>query len=155
MAVSDLAAVSSISDAVHGRYTEPIAVYAERLALYPAGCHVLERDAAVAGYLIGHPWFREDPPRLGALLGAIPPDADSYYLHDIALLPEARAAGAGKAALALVMAQARALGLSDIALMAVGGADRYWAAQGFAYVPRDVDPSYGDGAYLMLGAVLI
>lgn len=155
MAACDLAAVSSISDAVHGRYTEPIAVYAERLALYPAGCRVLEQDSALVGYLIGHPWFREHPPKLGALLGAIPPDADSYYLHDIALLPAARAAGAGKAGLDLAMVQARALGLSDIALMAVGGADRFWSSRGFAYVPREVDPSYGDDAYLMLGAVLI
>ena len=149
----DLAAVSAISDAVHGRYTEPVAVYAERLALYPAGCRVLECEGEVAGYLIAHPWHRNSPPKLGALLGAIPADADSYYLHDIALLPAARGTGAGKTALDFVKACARALGLSDIALMAVGGADRYWAAQGFAYVPRDVDSSYGDGAYLMLGAI--
>jgi GNAT superfamily N-acetyltransferase len=155
MSASDLASVSAISDAVHGRYTEPMAVYAERLDLYPAGCRVFEQGDAVIGYLITHPWHRDSPPRLGALLGAIPADADSYYLHDIALLPAARGTGAGKAALDFVRARARALGLSDIALMAVGGADRYWAAQGFAYVPRDVDPSYGDGAYLMLGAVLI
>ncbi|WP_233503334.1 GNAT family N-acetyltransferase [Sphingomonas psychrotolerans] len=155
MSAGDLATVSSISDAVHGRFTEPVAIYAERLALYPAGCRVLERTGGVVGYLISHPWHRENPPKLGALLGAIPPDADSYYLHDLALLPAARGTGAGKAALDFVKAQARALGFSDIALMAVGGADRYWAAQGFAYVPRDVDPSYGPAAYLMLGAVLI
>jgi ribosomal protein S18 acetylase RimI-like enzyme len=153
MAAGDLAAVSSISDAVHGRFTEPVAVYAERLALYPAGCCVLEQDGAVAGYLISHPWHREDPPKLGALLGAIPPDADAYYLHDIALLPAARGSGAAKAALDSVRARARALGFADIALMAVGGADLYWTAQGFAYVPRAVDPSYGNDAYLMLGAI--
>lgn len=153
MSAGDLAAVSAISDAVHGRFTEPVAVYAERLALYPAGCRLLVQDDAAIGYLITHPWYREDPPKLGAMLGAIPADADAYYLHDIALLPAARGTGAGEAALAFVKAHARGLGLSDIALMAVGGADRYWAAQGFAYVPRDVDSSYGDGAYLMLGAI--
>ncbi|WP_240700171.1 GNAT family N-acetyltransferase [Sphingomonas gei] len=155
MREADLASVSAISDAVHGRFTEPVAVYAERLALYPSGCRVLEHDDAVAGYLIAHPWHRDVPPKLGAMLGAIPPDADAYYLHDIALLPAARGTGAGNEALDLVTAQARALGLSDIALMAVGGADRYWAAQGFAYAPGDEDPSYGPDAYLMLGAVLI
>jgi GNAT superfamily N-acetyltransferase len=155
MSAGDLAAVSAISDAVHGRFTEPVAVYAERLALYPAGCRVLEQDAAVVGYLISHPWYREAPPKLGALLGTIPPDADSYYLHDLALLPIARGTGAGKAALDFVKARARALGFSDIALMAVGGADLYWARQGFAYVPGDVDPTYASDAHLMLGAVLI
>lgn len=154
MRQSDLAAVSAISDAVHGRFTESVEVYAERLALYPEGCRVLEQDGAVVGYLISHPWHRDDPPKLGATLGAIPAAPDSYYLHDIALLPAARGAGASKAALDFVKTRARALGLVDIALMAVGGADRFWAAQGFAYVPRAVDPSYGDDAYLMLGAAL-
>lgn len=153
MREADLAAVSAISDAVHGRYTEPVAVYAERLALYPEGCRVLEQDDVAVGYLITHPWHREDPPKLGALLGAIPADADSYYLHDIALLPAARGSGAGRTALEFVKAQAHALGFADIALMAVGGADRYWTKQGFAYVPGAVDPSYGDDAYLMLGAI--
>jgi len=154
MRAEDLAAVSAVSDMVHGRFTEPLAVYAERLALYPSGCRVLEQDGAVVGYLISHPWHRDDPPKLGAMLGAIPAAPDSYYLHDIALLPAARGAGASKAALDFVKAQTRALGLVDIALMAVGGADRFWAAHGFAYVPRDTDPSYGADAYLMLGAVL-
>jgi GNAT superfamily N-acetyltransferase len=153
MQSGDLAVASAISDAVHRRYTEPTAVYAERLALYPAGCFVLERDGDVLGYLVSHPWHREKPPKLGALLGAIPDDADAYYLHDLALLPAARGSGAGRAALDLVKAHARALGFADIALMAVGGADRYWTRQGFAYVPRAVDPSYGDDAYLMLGAI--
>jgi GNAT superfamily N-acetyltransferase len=155
MREADLAAVSAISDAVHGRFTEPAAVYAERLALYPSGCLVLEQGGAVAGYLITHPWYRDAPPKLAAMLGAIPAHADSYYLHDIALLPAARGTGAARAALDFVKARARALGLSDIALMAVGGADRFWAAQGFAYVPRDADPSYGADAYLMLGAVAL
>lgn len=153
MRAEDLAAVSAISDAVHGRYTEPVAVYAERLELDPAGCLVLEAAGDVIGYLIAHPWHRDDPPRLGALLGAIPADSGTYYLHDIALLPAARGTGAGKAALALVVARARALGLTDVTLTAVGGADRFWFAQGFDPVPHAPDPSYGAGTHLMRMAV--
>lgn len=153
MRAGDLAEVSAISDAVHGAYTEPMAVYAERLDLYPDGCRVFEQDGAVAGYLITHPWHRDQPPKLGALLGDIPGDADTYYLHDIALLPAARGTGAGKAALDFVMDRARALGFADIALMAIGGADRFWAAQGFVHVPHAVDPSYGAGAHRMRMAI--
>lgn len=149
MREADLPAVSAISDAVHGRYTEPMAVYAERLGLHPGGCRVLERDGEIAGYLVTHPWHRDSPPKLGAMLGAIPPEADTYYLHDIALLPAARGTGASKAALEFVVDRASALGLPDITLMAVGGADRFWAAQGFDYLPRDADLSYGTGAHLM------
>ncbi|MCX8474481.1 MAG: GNAT family N-acetyltransferase [Sphingomonas sp.] len=153
MRETDLAAVATISDAVHGRFTEPVAVYAERLALYPSGCRVLEQDGEVAGYLITHPWHRDESPKLGALLGAIPPQADTYYLHDIALLPSARGTGAGKAVLDFVMDRARALGFADITLMAIGGADRFWAAQGFVYVPHAMDPSYGAGAHRMRMAI--
>ena len=153
MQASDLAAVSAISDAVHGAWTEPLAVYAERLDLQPDGCRVFEADGAVAGYLITHPWHRDEPPKLGALLGTIPGDADTYYLHDIALLPAARGTGAGRAALDFVMERARTLGFADITLMAIGGADRFWAAQGFAYVPYAVDPSYGAGAHRMRMAI--
>lgn len=153
MQADDLAAVSAISDAVHGAYTEPLAVYAERLDLYPDGCRIFERDGAVAGYLVTHPWHRHSPPKLGALLGAIPGDANTYYLHDIALLPTARGTGAGRAALDFVVDHARALGFADVTLMAIGGADRFWAAQGFAYVPRAVDRSYGAGAHRMRMAI--
>nr|WP_294810033.1 GNAT family N-acetyltransferase [uncultured Sphingomonas sp.] len=155
MRAGDLAAVSAISDAVHGHYTEPVAVYAERLALHPAGCRVFECEGEVAGYLISHPWHRQNPPKLGARLGAIPADADTFYLHDIALLPSARGTDAGKIALDLVVGDARALSFTDITLMAVGGADRYWAAQGFDIVPREADPSYGAGAHLMRMPVAI
>lgn len=153
MREDDLAAVSAISDAVHGRFTEPVTVYAERLALYPSGCRVLERDGQAAGYLITHPWHRDQPPKLGGLLGAIPPQANTYYLHDIALLPSARGTGAGKAARDFVMDRARALGFADITLMAIGGAHRFWAAQGFTYVSQAVDPSYGAGAHRMRMAI--
>lgn len=153
MQADDLAAVSAISDAVHGAFTEPMAVYAERLDLYPDGCRVFEAEGAAAGYLVTHPWHRDSPPKLGASLGAIPPRANTYYLHDIALLPSARGTGAGKAALDFVVNHARALGFADITLMAIGGADRFWAVQGFAYVPHAVDSSYGAGAHLMRMAI--
>jgi GNAT superfamily N-acetyltransferase len=149
MRARDLASVSAISDAVHQRFSEPMAVYAERLDLHPAGCLVFERGGTIVGYLVGHPWRRDSPPKLGALLGAIPPDADTFYLHDVALLPAARGTGAGKAATAFAADRARALGLEDVTLMAVGGADRFWAGQGFEYVTSDVDPSYGPGCFRM------
>src|SRR3546814_6378061 len=80
----------AISDAVHGAFTEAQPVYAERLALWPEGCHILETGEGVAGYLTAHPWRLGAPPALGAMLGTLPAPADVYYLHDNALLPAAR-----------------------------------------------------------------
>jgi hypothetical protein len=78
MGVADLAEVTAISAAVHGGYAEPVEIYAERLALYPAGCFVCEVDGVVRGLLVTHPWRCGAPPPLGALLGSIPVDADTY-----------------------------------------------------------------------------
>ncbi|WP_298395671.1 GNAT family N-acetyltransferase [Sphingobium sp.] len=145
---ADLPAAKAISDAVHGAYTEDMAVYAERLALYPDGCKVLERDGSLLGYLIAHPWRSDAPPALGRLLGAIPASADIYYLHDLALLPDARGSGAGAGGTAMAIAQAQAAGYACVMLMAVGGADSFWARQGFTRLPDRI-ASYGKEACLM------
>jgi ribosomal protein S18 acetylase RimI-like enzyme len=146
MTVADLPAVAAISAAVHGRYGEPVEVYAERLALWPSGCFVWQQGEDIAGLLVAHPWHRATSPELGALLGAIPQDADSFYLHDIALLPETRGQGAGKAATALVIDRARSAGYRDITLVAVNGAEAFWTTQGFAIVEAG---GYGPGTYRM------
>lgn len=149
MRAVDLPVVVTISDAVHGDFTEPLATFADRLAHYPAGCAIFERDGAPLGYLISHPWPRDAaPPKLGGLLGAIP-SADSYYLHDIALLPAARGSGAGATATAFAMRQANIEGCRDIRLVAIQGADSYWHAQGFDYVGGTIDGPYGPGSHLM------
>jgi hypothetical protein len=90
MQEADLDAVSAISDAVHGDYTEPCSVYAERRDLFPQGCFVLDAGRGVKGYLIVHPWRHGGPPPLGEAMGALPDQPDSLYLHDLALVPDAR-----------------------------------------------------------------
>lgn len=153
----DLPAIVALSDSVHGDYTEDSAIYAERLALYPDGCFTLWLGDRITGYLVSHPWHRDSPPALNRALGSIPAAADTYYLHDIALLPDARGHGAGRAAVDLIFDRARQAGFQDVTLMAINGADQFWAAVGFAYVD-DSDPtapsgSYGAGAYLMRCAI--
>lgn len=153
----DLPAIASISDAVHDRYSEDLATYTERLTLYPSGCFTLWQGDRIIGYLISHPWHRDSPPALNAALGSIPATADTYYLHDIALLPDARGGGSGRRAVDMVIDLARKGGFQDVTLIAVNGADRFWASIGFAYV-EDADtaaqPSnYGAGTYLMRRAV--
>lgn len=146
---ADLPAVVRISDVVHGDFTEPLETFADRLVHYPAGCAMFERDGEPLGYLISHPWPRDAaPPKLRALLGAIPA-ADSYYLHDIALLPAARGTGAGATATAFALRQAEIEGCRDIRLVAIQGADSYWHAQGFAYAGGEMVGPYGPGSHLM------
>ena len=153
MRPDDLPTVVRISDAVHGEFTEPLETFADRLTHYPAGCAILERDGEALGYLISHPWPRDAaPPKLGVRMDSIP-TSDSYYLHDIALLPAARGTGAGGAAMAFVLGQAASAGCDEIRLVAVNGADSYWATQGFAYAEPDADGPYGRGSFLMARSV--
>lgn len=149
MTAADLPAVTAISTEVHGRYAESLEVYAERLRLCPAGCFTCEVDGTARGFLVTHPWRRTaPPPALGAMLHAIPHPADTWYLHDIALLPDTRGLGAGQAAVALVNDLAQGAGVLDITLVAVNGADRFWAARGFDYVDAEAG-GYGPGTYVM------
>lgn len=149
MREGDLPTVVEIADEVHGVFTEPLAVYAERLALYPDGCRIFEKDGAIVGFLVTHPWHRDAAPKIGAMLGRIPEGTGSYYLHDIALLPAARGTGAGGAAMAFVLEQAARAGCDEILLVAVHGADSYWSAQGFDYAEPGADGPYGPGSHMM------
>ncbi|WP_348384902.1 GNAT family N-acetyltransferase, partial [Streptococcus pneumoniae] len=80
------------------------------MALYPAGCFMLEIGGRPAGYVLSHPWLFGQLPALNALLGHLPGAPSTYYIHDIALLPEARGSGAASAIVATLVAHATAQG---------------------------------------------
>ncbi len=89
----DIASVTAVANVVHLDFFEDEAVFRDRFKLYPAGCFVLARDTEILGYGISHPWKLDTVPALNAVLGELPDDTNTYYIHDIALLPEARSAG--------------------------------------------------------------
>lgn len=156
MTERDLAAVNAIADMVHPGFPEDARIFAERLALHPAGCMVLADDKgpSLHGYLLSHPWHARRPPALNSLLSAIPTDATTYYVHDIALLPSARGAGAASAAVARITAEALRCSLPDISLVAVNGSAPFWQHHGFVETRAPaLDAklaSYGDDARYML-----
>jgi GNAT superfamily N-acetyltransferase len=132
-------------------------VLAEKQRLYPTGAWLCERDGAACGYFLTHPWHADSIPPLDTLLGAIPEDAGTYYLHDLALLPEARGAGAAREAVATALRHATAEGFGTASLVAVNGSQRFWALQGFAVadVPHLSDElrDYEPGARYMRRAL--
>ncbi|MFT4275395.1 MAG: GNAT family N-acetyltransferase [Rhodopseudomonas sp.] len=137
MTPADLAAVNAIAAVVHAAYPEDATVFAERLALHPGGCFVLDTAHGLGGYLISHPWHLSQPPALNALLGSVPQPASTYYLHDVALLPEARGGGAASAVIRELVRHAA--GIADnITLVALSGTVQFWQRQGFA---RLADPA--------------
>jgi len=149
MTTSDLDAVYRIAAIVHPDFPEDDAVLAEKLALYPDGCLVLEDEVGITGYVFSHPYPFGQSPALNTRLVALS-DADGcYYLHDIALLPEARGNGAATRAVTMIMDRARDIGFDRIALTAVSYAITYWTKMGFASEDGTDPDSYGADALYM------
>jgi len=134
MTRADLAAVGAVAATVHPDYPEDAAVFEERLSLDPAGCHVYADGAAITGYILSHPWIGRQPPSLNTLLGSIPADADTYYIHDIALLGPARGHGAARAILNQLIERARRSGFTNLSLIAVNESAAFWRRHGFDIV---------------------
>lgn len=153
MAPDDLDGVVAVARVAFPEHPEDRACFAERLALAPASCFVLEGEDGVAGYLIAYPWPLEAIPPLDTLLGGLPETRETWYLHDLALLPEVRGGGYARSGLDLLFGRIDA----PIALVSVNESAAFWQAQGF--VPQDSPAlraklaSYGPGAHYMVRRV--
>jgi ribosomal protein S18 acetylase RimI-like enzyme len=152
MVAADLPVVKSLADLIHPAFPESEAVFANRLALHPAGCAVLGGADGLKGYVLSHPWLDRSPPPLDAVLTPAT-SPTTYYIHDLALLPETRGSGVGTAIVGVLAARARAGNLPNMTLVAVNNSVHFWQRQGFTVTD---DPalsaklaSYGDQARFM------
>ena len=132
----DLPAVEAIAAQVHPDFPEDLAVFTERLRLAPDGSRFLELGGQPAGYMLAHPWRFGELPALNALLGEIPADADTFYLHDLALLPAARGTGAAAMVVGDMLRLARLRGYPSASLVAVNGSLPFWYKHGFRIAKR-------------------
>jgi ribosomal protein S18 acetylase RimI-like enzyme len=152
MRAGDLDAVLRIAAAVHPGLPEEPEVFAERLRLWPAGCFVL--GEAPLGYVISHPWFYGEPPALNTRLGVLPAAPSTFYIHDLAILPEAR--GGGHAASIVTRLITHARDLPSLSLIAVSNSAPFWERHGFRAVDdhalRAKLASYGADARFMVRA---
>lgn len=128
---TDMDGVAAIAAQLHPALTERLEVLAEKLRLFPAGCRKLVAGDAMCGYALAHPWLLAEPPALDAFLSTLPADADCLFIHDVAVLPEARGSGAAAAYMAEAEAVARADHWPAIALIAAYGTVRLWQRFGF------------------------
>lgn len=155
LTADDLAAVLEIQWLCHdaSRIESAQSFDAKRQAS-PTSCFVASLDGRSVGYLVAIPAKAGQPPPLNGASCPVPRDADALYLHDLAVHPEARAAGV---AVALVRAFFDALGrqgFSQACLTAVNGSTAFWQRQGFRGAMPDAAAaggmaSYGEGAQYM------
>ncbi len=156
LAASDLPGLLAVQRACYGEgFVESAEVFARRLAS-PANCSlVLVREGGeVAGYLAA---YRSALHKVTPLHGDFEPvaQADTLYLHDMAVHPAHAGQGLAAALLAPLWQRARAEGLRHSALVAVQGAQGYWERHGYAVLAlqdagqRERLLGYGGGAVYM------
>jgi GNAT superfamily N-acetyltransferase len=154
MTSGDLADVQVLADTIHVEHPEEPRVFFERLRLYPQGCVVLEVDGRLIGYALTHPWRYGEPPSLNSHLGDVPSDPTTYYVHDVALLPEARGKGYAVRIGDWLVDYAARGGFPNLSLVAVNGSQRFWEKLGFrvTVIPGLESKllSYGADAVLMV-----
>ena len=149
MTVNDVDGLLRVADEVHPDLPEGAHVFAERVYLFPEGCLVLVENEKVCGYAISHPIRQRQPPALDSLLGKIAPDADQYYIHDLAVLPGHR--GKNYAAECVNKLLDIAKGYPTSCLVSVYGTEPFWRRFGFCPEPvddvlEDKLKDYGSGA---------
>lgn len=121
----------------------------------PHTCFAAVTAAGVVGYLITVPVLYPDLPALDAPTFEVPPDADTLYLHDLAVTDAGRGVGAGRTLVLSALDAGRARGLASACLVAIQDSVRYWERFGFAAVVPPGDrvaaklASYGATAQLM------
>ena len=111
---------------------------------------------ALCGYAIAYAQSPDAPLALHQLLpaGSAPRPGAWLYLHDIAVHPEHAGQRLAQRLLSQVLARARQHGLAQAMLVAVHGAEAYWARHGFRARPAPMPVSgFGDEAVWMMRAL--
>ena len=131
MTAYDLPAVQAIADTVHLDFYESAEVLAERQQIYHNGCYLLEIGEKPVGYVLSHPWIYASLRPLNTVLGQLPPQPNTYYIHDLCLLPVARRIGSAGKIVGALTKHAQALDYPTMSLVAVNGSVPYWEKHGF------------------------
>lgn len=154
MTTLDLPSVEAVAAIVHPDFPEDATIFAERLRLYPEGARLFELGGQPAGYILSHPWTLGQFPPLNGLLGALPTAADTFYIHDLALLNAARGTGAAAMIVGDILRHARLMGFATVSLVAVNNSALFWYKHGFRALvaPELADKlnSYEPAARLMV-----
>lgn len=157
MSAADVSNVNIIADRIHSNLPERPEVFAEKQRLSPETCLTLWKGPNIVGYGIAHPWRLFEIPPLDSFLEQLPVDANCLYLHDVAILPEARGGRAAALLTDLLRVRARLLRLSHLACVSVYGTDRLWSRVGYVTVSSpEIDAklaSYGEDAKYMVADV--
>lgn len=137
MRQTDLPAILEIQELCYTEIAPESAVsLSAKQVASPATCYVTCQDDRAIGYLISLPWRFESPPELNAEISELPIHPDTLYLHDLAVSPKMRGAGAGKALVAKFIALVTESKLKRASLIAVQNSAAFWQQYSFRRVDR-------------------
>jgi predicted N-acetyltransferase YhbS len=140
MTEQDLHGVLAVQAACYpASMQEPAAVVLARLRAAPSTALVARDPDGICAYVFAYPSALGRITPLNA--GFTPaPDADTLYVHDLAVHPRAHGQGLGRRLAQTLFDTARGLGLAHGALVAVLDAHAFWKNLGFS------ETSPGQGA---------
>lgn len=155
MAETDIPAVLEIQAVCYTAVTpESDESLHAKLRASQSTCFIASLEGDTVGYLISLPWAFSSPPALNAETCRLPLSPDCLYLHDLAVTPNARKFGTGRALVDAFLARLGELGLGRASLVAVQNSAPYWERYGFRTVPLS-EPlkaklsTYGEGVVYM------
>ena len=156
LTVNDIPDVLAIQAACYEPFFhESSAAFRAKLEASPETHWLCRRDGMPLGYLVTLPVLSGKLPALDADAVAMAEKPEWLYVHDLAVLAEARSLGLGKRFMREAERVAGVKGLRGLALVAVQGAEGYWARIGFQ-AKREISPalaaklaSFGEGAVYM------
>ena len=95
LSVKNIKSLARVAEKTHPDLPERDEVFAKRAKLCAGGCMglIVGKSNELGGYVISHPIKYLQPPALDSLLGEIASDANQYYIHDLAILPELQGRG--------------------------------------------------------------
>ena len=131
MRPDDLDAILAVQAACYPpSMREASTVVLARMRAGGASCVLAEDGEGVCGYLFAYASRLGKVTPLGADFDPAP-DADTLYLHDLAVAPRAHGRGLARMLVGHLLAQAKEQGLAASALVSVQDSAAFWMALGF------------------------
>jgi GNAT superfamily N-acetyltransferase len=101
------------------------------IEIYPEGAFGCFDEDGLCGYAFGVPLKGGTTLELRSPLAAIPADADTFYIHDVAVAARCRGRGVGRLLAGRLVDLARARGFVRSELVSVQGSAPFWEQFGF------------------------
>lgn len=137
------------AEAYYALEPEDQQVLRSKLTLGPSSSLVACLEGEVVGYCLAHPWCADKPAGLYQCYRQ-PAGHECLYIHDVVISPSAQGMGIARRFLTHLEALARRHQQKQLSLVAVQGADRFWARHQFQArtCPKDLG-EYGEQAVYM------